>query len=165
MPQDLILYSTNSFLAFRIAEEFYGDVHYVWCSPHFGFPQGRSLNPGFTNPPSASPREISERLYEDVLRGDKHSVKVLANRTGIQNGATQKAAAGKITHARKREIFSIAKQADLQFFKPLLYVIPFSLVTSLIEPVSVSKRANPLSREYIIRDLPRDCFDVIEYRP
>lgn len=165
MEKNLLLYSTNTFLAFRIAEQFYRDLHYVWCSPYFDAPQGPTSSPAFINPPSASPRDIYERLHEDVIRADEHSTKVLSNRTGIQNGAAQKATAGLITEADKMEIYSIASKAGLQFFKPLLYLIPFSLVAHLLEPVPVAKRANPLSREYIIRELPRDCFDVIAYRP
>jgi hypothetical protein len=163
MAQDLLLYSTNTFLAFKIAEQFYGNVHYVWCSPYFSFTSAPSFS--FTNPPSSSPREIYERLYQDVTMGDKHSTKIMSNRTGIQNGATQKAAAGVITDKQKREIYSIANQADPQFFKPLLYIIPFSHVISLVQIVPVRRRANPLSKEYIIEELPRDCFDVVEYRP
>lgn len=165
MEDSLLLYSTNTFLAFRIAEQFYRDVHYVWCSPYFEAPRTPTASLAFTNPPSASPRDIYERLHDDVVRGDSHSPKILANRTGIQNGAAQQAMAGKITEEEKVEIYSIANEAALPFFKPLLYLIPISLVTHLLEPVPLAKRANPLSKEYIIRELPRDCFDVIAYRP
>jgi hypothetical protein len=163
MAGDLLLYSTNTFLAFKIAEQFYGDLHYVWCSPDFSSANVPSL--AYSNPPSSSPRDIYERLHEDVTRGDKHSAKVLANRTGIQNGATQKANLGVITDKQKREIYSIANQASIQFFKPLLFVIPLSSVGHLIQLVPVRKRANPLSREYIVEQLPRACFHVLDYRP
>ncbi len=35
MSAPLILYSTNTWLAYKIAERFYGDMHYVWCAPFF----------------------------------------------------------------------------------------------------------------------------------
>jgi hypothetical protein len=162
MTRDLILYSTTTFLAFAIAEQFYNDIHYAWCSPNFSYP---SLELALRNPPSSTPREIYERLHQDVTRGDGHSEKILANRIGIQSGAAQKAATGAITVKEKKEIFSIARAAPLPFFKPLLYVIPFSLVADRVRPVPVTKRANPISREYIIDELPRSYFDVIEYRP
>lgn len=29
----LVLYSTNTWLAYTVAERFYGGEHYVWCTP------------------------------------------------------------------------------------------------------------------------------------
>src|SRR5262245_16335140 len=30
-----VLYSTNTWLAFAIAQKYYASRHYVWCTPHF----------------------------------------------------------------------------------------------------------------------------------
>jgi hypothetical protein len=158
----LLLYSTNTWLAYKISKEYYGDVHYVWCSPYFSFKSLTSHD--VANPPSSSPGEIYDRLFEDVRYGELHSAKIDANRVGLINGANKKAAAGVITTQQKREIHSIVKRAERSSFRPLLYIIPFALVTDLIVNVPVKSRAHPLANEFIIEMLPRRYFDVIEYR-
>lgn len=162
MAKHLLLYSTNTWLAFKIAKEYYKDVHYAWCSPYFS---ARSV-PAFdyTNPPSSSPGEIYDRFFEDVTRGDLHSPSVAANRVGLVKGANAKAAAGVITSEQKKEIYAIVKEAETLNFRPLLYVIPFSPVANRLKVVPVHERAHPFSVEYIIENLPRRSFDVIEYR-
>ncbi len=162
MSNPLLLYSTNSWLAYKISKEYYSDRHYVWCSPHFSFKRGPSFE--YTNPPSSSPGEIYERLYQDVMTGDLHSAKIEANRIGIQNGAVKKAQAKEISNRTKTTILSIAKQAQVQYFRPLLYVIPFVGVADLVKEVPVDRRANLFSDEYVIERLPRHLFDIIEYK-
>ena len=56
---------------------------------------------------------------------------------------------------------STVKSADIRDFRPLFYIIPFQLVRDRLEPVPVDLRAHPLSVEFIIELLPRDCFDAI----
>lgn len=162
MAEHLLLYSTNTWLAFKISKEYYGDVHYAWCSPYFS---ARSVPAyDYTNPPSSSPGEIYDRLFADVTRGDLHSSRIEANRVGIINGANKKAAEGVINNREKKEIHSIVRQAEILNFRPLLYVIPYSAVKDMVRVVPMNKRAHPFSVEYIVEMLPRDFFDVIEYR-
>ena len=52
--------------------------------------------------------------------------------------------------------------AEKQDFRPLIYVIPFEPVKSLVEMASLENRAHALSEEYIIERLPRELFDAIE---
>lgn len=158
----LLLYSTNTWLAYKISKEYYGNVHYAWCSPYFS---ARSVPAyDYTNPPSSSPGEIYDMLFADAKRGDLHSARVEANRVGLLHGANRKAAAGVITGRQKKEIYSIVKQAETLNFRPLLYIIPSTLVLDVAKEVPVNKRAHPFSVEFIIENLPRDYFDVIEYR-
>lgn len=157
----LLLYSTNTWLAYKVSKEYYGDLHYVWCSPHFSSQSVPSYD--YANPPSSSPSEIYQSLLAEVTRDDLHSVKIEANRVGIMNGANIKEASKTITNRQKREIHSIVKQAERSYFRPLLYIIPFSLVCDRVREVPVKLRAHPFSREFVIEDLPRTCFDIIEY--
>jgi len=67
-----------------------------------------------------------------------------------------------ITDDELREITEIAAAADCADFRPLLYVIPYVAVSHLLKEVAVSKRAHPLSPEYVIEELPTELFDAIE---
>jgi len=154
-----ILYSANTWLAYMISEHFYGRLHYVWCTTFF---KACEASLDCAVPPSSSPAEIYRELYEAVKRGDKHSSKIAANRAGLLNGAHVKRKAGEISDGAIGEIVSVLDQAGIGDFRPLIYVIPFVLVTDDLESVPVGSRAHPLSIEYVIRKLPRGAFDVIE---
>ena len=161
-PADgLLLYSANTWLAYKVSREYYGDLHYVWCSPHFSSQSVPSYD--YANPPSSSPSGIYQSLLAEVAGQDLHGVKIEANRVGIMNGANMKAASKKITNRQKREIHSIVKRAERSYFRPLLYIIPFSMVRHLVREVPVKMRAHPFSREFVIEELPRTYFDIIEY--
>ena len=160
MITPVVLYSTNTWLAYIISQEYYNGVHYVWCTPYFDPRSQTSLDVAV--PPTSSPYEIYHSLHEEVVRGDRHSAKIRDNKAGILRGATAKREAGVITEQQESEIVSIVEQAQLTDYKPLLYVIPYAPVAGLIREVPISKRAHPLSKEYIIEQLPRKYFDPIE---
>src|SRR5262245_61339202 len=115
----LVLYSTNTWLAWAISKRYYGDRHWIWCSPFFR-PNGTAPT---TFPPSAIPGAIYDRLYEDVASGDEHSSWIAQNRVGLLKGSECKHREGVITEQQKLEIGSIVKSARIEEFKPLLYVI------------------------------------------
>ena len=77
-------------------------------------------------------------------------------------GAELQRAAGIITKNEKKEILAIVSKAVVRDFRPLLYVIPYGPVASMLKKVAVAHRAHPLSVEYIIERLPRTMFDVIQ---
>jgi hypothetical protein len=66
MRRPLILYSTNTWLAFNIAERYYRGRHYIWCTPFFN---GRS-DKGEAEfvPPTSCPWEIYRSLYGEMAR-------------------------------------------------------------------------------------------------
>lgn len=160
MPTPIVLYSTNTWLAYHIQKRFYGDVHYVWCSPFWS--EGATPAIDATTPPSSSPQDIYRRYKADVVRNDGHSDPIERNRAGLRRGAAFRRDGGVINDAAHLEIEAIVGLSQIVAFRPLLYVIPFALVADLVKPAPVEKRANPLSEEYIIENLPRACFDVIE---
>ena len=157
----IVLYSTSSWLAYIIAERYYGGYHYIWCTPHFDPSSVPSIS--YTVPPSSSPAEIYRNLREDVKRGDRHSAKIAANKAGILKGMEYKMTTREITKEQASEIASIVDAAEPRDFKPLIFVVPFALVAKLIKPVPVNQRAHPLSIEFIIDKLPREKFDVIDF--
>jgi hypothetical protein len=163
MTDHLILYSANTWPAYMIAERFYAGEHYVWCTPYFDSRQ-TSLRTSAV-PPTSNPAEIYQNLYEEVRRGDRHSSKIKENRIGILRGAAIKKDQGIITDKQSKDIAAILDRAETRDFRPLIYVIPYSVVHAHLSEVPVADRAHPLSVEYIIDRLPRDEFDVIEPLP
>lgn len=161
MEDPLVLYSANTWLAYKIAQAYYGEVHYVWCTPYFSSNSLPSWDCGV--PPSSSPSEIYLGFREDALRGDRNSARVEMNKAGILRGANCKRKEGVITKKQKGEIYAIVSRAETRDFKPLIYIIPFAHATKLLNEVPVHERSHPLSAEYTIRHLPRKCFDVIEF--
>jgi hypothetical protein len=139
---------------------FYGGMHYIWCSPVFSVRNYSAFLA--TPPPTSCPSDIYHGLADDVRRRDAHSAKIAENRSGLITGAKEKLNAGVITDDEFAQIEEIATSAESAEFRPLLYLIPFQGVSHLLKEVPVSKRAHPLSEEYIIEALHTELFDVIE---
>lgn len=150
-----LLYSINSWLAYKIAENFYSNNHYVWCSPLF--------NAKGVNPPSSDPFEICNGLLKDVEGRDKHSAKISLNKTGIIQGADIQVKNGVIDNTQRLDIIDIVNNnAEIEDFRPLVYIVPYEDVKSLVKTASIKLTAGLFSKEFIIESLPRDKFDVID---
>lgn len=160
MSAPLILYSANTLLAYRINQIYYRERHFVWCNPYFS---ASAPSIDVQMPPSSTPSDICCSLCGDVSQDDVHSLKIQSNRDGIRKGASSKRNAEQITEQELREIDQIVSAAKLADFRPLLYVIPFHLVAEQAKPVPPTDRAHPFSQEYIIKDLLRSSFDVLEW--
>lgn len=160
MGEFLLLYSTNTWLAYKIAQKYYNAEHYVWCTPYFD--PRRSGDHDSDVPPTSSPIELYRSLDEEVTRRDRHSDKIKGNRAGILRGASSKKRAGVINDKQEQEIVSIVELAETSDFHPLMYVIPYCKVSGLLREPPPEDKAHPLSAEYIIDCLPRSCFDIID---
>ena len=161
MSPPLLLYSTNTWLAYAVAERYYGGVHYAWCSPLY---DGSTAGAHINIPPTASPADIYRNLLEESRRGERHSAAVARNRMGILKGAKAKRSAGVISTAAEAAIGETVRSAEARDFRPVLYIMPFDRVAGTVIEVPVADRAHPLSMEYKVEHLPRDCFDMIELR-
>lgn len=159
MPKPLLLYSTNTWMAFAINEQYYKGLHWVWCSPFFRADNGLS---SAAMPASAIPAQIYSTLYRDVKNNDLHSPWVERNKVGILKGVAAKQASGVINSQEAASLTAAVQNAPLNHFRPLLFVIPAFKVRKLIEEVPPNDRANPFSKEYRITKLPRGSFDVLE---
>jgi hypothetical protein len=159
MKPPLLLYSTNTWLAFSIAERYYGGIHYAWCSPVY---DGTTAELHVNIPPTSSPAEIYRNLLEEVRRGEQHSAEITRIAGGIATGARLKREAGLISDAVYADIEDILRKVRTPDFRPVLYVMPFERVSEIAREVPVASRAHPLSVEYRIEALPRDCFDMIQ---
>jgi hypothetical protein len=101
-------------------------------------------------------------MREEVRRGDLHSANLKRLRETIADGARQKFEAKLITEAQRADVIKTLNRALLSDFRPLLYVIPYADVASLVQEVPIDERAHPLSLEVKIPALPRTLFDIIE---
>jgi hypothetical protein len=114
MPDPLVLYSVNTLMAYRINEHFYGQIHYVWCSPFFNAGATSALDN--QAPPSSTPCDICRAYLDDVQRQDRHSAAIRNNRSGIKSGLAAKRADGVISAEQHRELEKIVSKAPLESF-------------------------------------------------
>ena len=161
MPNPLIVYSTNTVLAYRIAYRFYADVHYVWATTCFGAgTMHGKLNQ--SSPPTSRPAYRYRALAKESSGDDRHSALIAEQRAGLLRGAEAKLVQGLIDDDQRNEICEIIEEAHPCDFKPLMYVMAYADVAGMMQPVPVKMRAHPMSEEYIIPELPRKLFDIID---
>jgi hypothetical protein len=160
-PKPIVLFSTNTLLAYRINEHYYDGKHFVWCNP---FSNLKAVLPANTAmPPSSTPCALFKAFEMDVKTNDLHSAVIKNNRMGLLRGAEAKRKKGVITAAQEAEIGKIVKNATNQEFTPLLYVIPHAMVAKLVKPVPIADRAHPFSEEFFIEELSREAFEIVEF--
>ena len=156
-----VIYSTNVMLKYLIQEKFQNDVHYVWSSEYFDSNKRPAYSSGALVPPSSNPADIYRDLKNAVERGDSHNAKIIEQKAVLVRLATKWAQDGKISQAEKDEIIYWVTTARFDLWKPLLYVIPREPIELQIQIVPPDKRAS-FGNEYIISDLERSKFDIIE---
>lgn len=161
MKEPLLLYSTNTWLAYAIAERYYDGVHFAWCSPVY---DGRKADAHVNIPPSSSPGDIYRLLSDEVERGEQHS-SILENKSqGLLRGAHARRNEGIIGDADFANVERTIKTSSLNDLRPVLYVIPYDRVRGTVVEASVEERAHPFSVEYKVNPLSRDCFDMLELK-
>jgi hypothetical protein len=149
---NIVYYSTNTKFANKIAEEFFNDVHYIWCAPKYDCE---------SNPPSSNPKELYRRLFEEVKKGDKHSSKIRENKAGLRKAALYKFQKKIITKDQYDEILAMIHNATIDLFEPLLYIIPTEFIKNDITKPSSKNKSNLFSQEFIVENLERKYFDII----
>jgi hypothetical protein len=160
MPGPL-LYSTNVFLKLLIQERFRGDIHYAWCSESFDSSALSRYSLSSQVAPSSNPADIYRELKTAVQRKDQHSYKIGEQKLSLKKLAVDWEAAGEISTDDKEEIVYRLDNAAFDDWRPLIYVVPRALVHSRIQAVPPAMRAS-FGPEYIVTDLQRSEFDIIE---
>ena len=159
-----ILFSTQTYLAWLINERYYAGLHYVWCAPVFDASILEKQNKFYGIPPSSSPLEIYRTYLTDVQRCDFHSLNIERIRQGLKTGAGFKLADGIIDDNEYSRILTmIEDKRQIEYFRPMMYVIPKYLVVSKLLLVEVERSANPLSTEFQIPNLNRNEFTTIQF--
>lgn len=160
---NLLYYSTNSYLAFQINQNFYNGCHYVWCAPIFDSESLDKYDLRRNIPPSSNPYKIYVSLKSDVESNDLHSSKIAANIKGIKSGAAIMLEKGVISDYEFGIITRMVDSSSAKDFRPLVYLIPKLFIDNKLETVDVDEKANPLSVEYRVLDLKRNEFEIIEF--
>lgn len=154
-PKDLLLYSTNTELAYRIAKEYYNNIFYVWCTDTFD----AALQPGTSNP-----RTLCSRYLDQILKNDRHAVEIKQNKAGILKGASEKLKQGVITDKQYEEISVRVAYAEMTAFYPVVFLIDRRSVSSRLEIVEPKDAASNHSVEYILKDLKWNEFEMIRLK-
>ena len=156
MESPRVLWSVNSELAFRINVNYYGDVHFVWCTPDFGsyVSKGSPLN----NPPTAQVLYRYKELDEAAKSGDLHSSAISGNRMGLRQGVEAKYAEEVIDEEQREALYFIIEETACIGFRPLIYVMAYEEVKDITSTVTPAAAARPSSTEYLIKELPGSMF-------
>lgn len=160
MASNGILYSANASISYKIGKKYFKNEHFIWCT--FRFNSKKTHGSLEENPQSSDPYYRYRQLSVEVEDKDEHGALIRETRAGLKKAAEIKYQKGIIDEKARDEILTIVEKASLQEYKPLLYVIPYSKVQHLIQEVPIDKKASPLSDEYIIEQLPEDCFDILD---
>jgi hypothetical protein len=159
----LLLYSTNTYLKYRIHRDFFNDIRYVWCSPEFDSSVLNRYARGAATPPSSDPKTIYTELSEAARRSDEHASKITSQKVILTALAEDAFTKGRLTETDRDELVAIVKRATFADWRPLLYVIPCtSEVAARATLVPRDKRASH-EEEFIISDLQRSEFHLLEF--
>ncbi len=145
----------GTFLAYRIDEQYYRNVHYVWCTNKFH----SDLQPG-----TSDPQTIGNTFLHDIKTGEQYSKAIMYNKAGILRGAEAKLKCKIINESEYKEICEIVNCATYSDFFPVLYIINSTKVKKKCEPVKKEKRASDNSIEYLISNLTDGEFEIIDFR-
>jgi len=149
-------------MKYLINEKYRKNIHYVWCSESFDSKTLSSYVSGSLVAPTSNPKDIFLDLKKAVEATDKHNPKIKEQVLGLSARAVKWEASGEISALDKDDIiYMVSEAAYFKHWRPLLYVIPRSPVESRLKPVPAALCAS-LGNEYIIPDLHRDEFDLIE---
>lgn len=150
-----LLYSMGTRLAYTIAENYYYNKHFVWCTSRFHSDE---------QAPTSDPLTIGKTYLSHATRGDRHSQVIKNNIAGILRGASEKHKEGVIDDSIYVRIQQIVNCADYEAFAPVLYIINTDLVKDRCIEVPPEERASNSSIEYNIIDLSGGEFQIINFR-
>jgi hypothetical protein len=111
--------------------------------------------------PSSNPADIYRELRIAVLNKDRHCFKINEQKLSLKNLALKWEANGEIGQLDKAEIVYLVDNASFDDWRPLIYVMPRIGVQNRMQSVPANNRAS-FGPEYIVSDLARDEFDIIE---
>jgi hypothetical protein len=157
----LVLYSTQTYLKFRIQHDFIGK-HRVWCSPVFDAEKQNKYAVGANQPDTADPISIYRDLHRaTIIKPDDHNAKIASQKVVLNGLSVDWHSGGHISDAERDEIIALVQHSRNTEWKPILLVIPFITVKDRVIDVPRKDRASS-EPEFIVKDLIADEFDIIE---
>lgn len=162
MPGPL-LYSTNPWIAHDIAIKYRGGVHFAWVSEHFDAANAPPGTAAAAIAPSSNPKLIYSTLRLDVLGEDTHSSLIKNYRKTFKRLSASWLADKSISAEQKKEIDATVNSRSWKIWRPIVYLIPTSLIipANRIKSVQHQQRA-AYGPEMQIVDLVGHEFDIIE---
>lgn len=149
-------------MKYLINEKYRGNIHYVWCSESFDSKTLGSYVSGSLVAPTSNPKDIFLDLKRAVDATDKHNAKINEQISALSARAVKWEANAEISTLDKDDIiYMVNESAYFKHWRPLLYVIPRAPVEARLQAVPAALCAS-LGKEYILSDLRRDEFDLIE---
>lgn len=136
-------------------------MHYVWCAEAFDGTKLAGYSGASTIAPTSNPADIYKTVRAECERGDRHSAKISEWKLNLTALAVRWQQEGKITDQQKQDIVYLVENAPFSQWRPLVYIISRPLVEARMEAVPAAQCAS-FGPEYIVRDLARHEFDVIE---
>ena len=113
-------------------------------------------------PPSSDPCAIYKDLAVAIANSDSHNAKITQQRASLMALAVDFATKNTISEEDRDTIIAMVQRAPLMDFTPHLYVIPCQAVAARAQFVPPDRRAGS-EPEWIIPDLRRDEFDILEF--
>lgn len=152
-----VLFSVGTYFAYKIAQRYYNNIHYVWCTSEFDHEN---------QPPTSNPKTICKRYLEQIKTGDRHAKEIERNKIGILKGARIKRKNGIIDEEQEEQIKCLVNSADYEAFYPIIYIINVDRIENKerCKEVPMNDRASDKSVEYIIEDLNENEFKVINLK-
>jgi hypothetical protein len=158
-----LIYSTNCWYAHRIAMDYRGGRHFVWCSEYYDPTTAPHGSAASAIAPSSSPKGIYDALHSDCQREDTHSSLIKGYRRKFRALAAQWLSAGEITKPAHDEIVATVKSPSWKIWRPVLFVIPRAPIEAAGRLMSVTqKHRAAYGPELQISDLVLHEFDMIE---
>ncbi len=161
---NLILYSVNPLMKLLLQERYFGDRHYVWCAEQWDAATRSRYSFASMVPPSSNPRALYESYREAVEGGDRHFTKFDRIRAGYLDRALTAKKVGALSEAQYDELVVTIQSNDFNLWRPIVYLIPRHLIDpTRLQLVPAAQRAG-LGNEFVIRDLKREEFEIMEFR-
>jgi len=160
---NLILYSTNPWIAHDISKKYLKGIHFVWCSEYFDPKMAPHGSAEYAVAPSSSPKGIFETLKDDCEREDDHSQLIYGYKKTFLRLAKAWLADSTINKEQYDEIVTTVKSKSWKIWRPVLYLIPKENIkaSGRLKTVPRKNRAS-IGTELKIEDLAVHEFDFIE---
>jgi hypothetical protein len=160
---NLLLYSTNPWIAHDISKKYLKGIHFVWCSEYFDPKMAPHGSAEYAVAPSSSPKGIFQTLKDDCEREDDHSQLIIRYKKTFSNLARAWLADSTINKDQYDEILTTVRSKSWKIWRPVLYLIPKEPIKSSCRLITVPRKSRAsIGPELKIENLTESEFDFIE---
>lgn len=146
------LFSVGTQLAYEINKNYYGNIHYVWCTTKYH---------DISQPITSDPQCICKGYIDQIITKDRHANNIENNIKGILKGVDAKINDNVITLRQQNIIMTLLSESKFSDYYPVIYIINTKDIVNRCHEVPENLRANPDSVEYLIYDLKDSECEII----